>query len=39
VGILVLLAVVFLVPQAFATLLLPVDWVMGLTDRFIALWS
>lgn len=38
VGILVLMALVFLVPQALATVLIPVDYAMGLTDRFIALW-
>jgi Zn-dependent protease len=38
VGILVLMALVFLVPQALATVLIPVDYMMGLTDRFIALW-
>lgn len=37
-GVLILLALVFLVPQALGTLLAPVDYLMGLTDRFIALW-
>lgn len=39
VGILILMAAVFLVPEALAVLLAPVDWVMGLTDRFIGLWT
>jgi Zn-dependent protease len=38
-GILILMALVFLFPQALATILIPVDYVMGLTDRFIALWT
>lgn len=37
-GILILLGLVFLVPDALATLLVPVDYAMGLTDRFIRLW-
>ncbi len=38
-GVLILLALVFAVPDALATLLAPVDYLMGLTDRFIALWT
>lgn len=38
-GVMILLAIVFLVPDALATLLAPVDYLMGLTDRFIALWT
>jgi Zn-dependent protease len=38
VGILVLMAVIFLVPEALAVLLTPVDALMGYADAFVRLW-
>lgn len=37
-GLLVLMALIFLVPDAFAVLLGPVDVIMGQADRFLRLW-
>ncbi|MFG0253045.1 MAG: site-2 protease family protein [Phycisphaerales bacterium JB038] len=37
-GILVLMALVFLLPDALSVLLAPVDWAMGLVDLWIRLW-
>jgi Zn-dependent protease len=37
-GILVVMALLFLVPQAFDVLMAPVTWLMGFADTFIRLW-
>ena len=37
-GILALMGIVFFLPSVLDVLLTPVDWTMGLVDRWIRLW-